>query len=274
MKKNTKSVLLLLALGWTIPACVSSSEYDRVQRRLQETEARLQQTQALLEEKNEVQKKLRNHLNQKSDEMGQLNTQMTSLKSRYDSREEELAQANRENQKLAATLEEKELALASASRSKEDQERVLEAYNKDLKSLIDSGDLSVSLVNGKLVVAMPSDVLYPTGSAQISERGQNTIRELGLVFTKLREKRLQVEGHTDDVPVRTGRFQSNWHLGYSRAMAVIDLLTRAGVRPSQLSAASYGEHQPKVPNVDAESRQKNRRIEIIVVPDLTPLAAH
>ncbi len=266
------SVVLPILLN--LASCVSLSEHDRLQKRLEQTELRLQQTNTQLQAKDQAQKKMRDYLNQKSDENSDLSLQLASMKSRDKAREEELSLAAQQNSKLAKTLADKELALASASRSKEEQELLLAQYNKQLKDLIAAGDLSVSLVNGKLVVTLPSDILFATGSAKVSERGQNTIQELGQVFLKMRERRLQVEGHTDDVPIRRGRFDSNWHLGHGRAMAIIDLLLKAGVAGSQLSAASYGEFQPKVPNTDESSRQGNRRIEIVIIPDLSVLTAH
>lgn len=265
------SGLILLGLLAGMQACVSVDEHEQVLKQWQESQQELREKSALLEQAEADRAKLRRHLDRQQGDLGDLNYEMALLKHQDKRQAEDLQKLQAT---LARTLEEKDLALASASRSQEEGRKLLESYQKQLASLIDAGDLTVSLVNGKLVVAMASDILFPTGSAKVSDRGLNSLAELGRIFVANRERRLQVEGHTDDVPVRGGRYDSNWHLGHARAMAVVDLLLKAGVSPQRLSAASYGEYQPRVANLDENSRQKNRRIEIVIIPDLSPLLAH
>jgi chemotaxis protein MotB len=253
-------------------SCVSLSEHAALERRLQASEARLARTQDVLQQLQAERQRLRGHLDSQLTQVDKLQNDINSLESKRKAMRENLADAQRVNQQLAATLDEKEKALLAASRSKEDQESLLAAYQQKLKSLIDSGDLSVSLVDGKLVVALPTDILFASGSAKISSRGESTLEELGKVFESMPDKGLQVEGHTDNVPIRGGRFESNWHLGHSRAMAVVDILMKTGMPAQKLSAASYGEHQPKLPNTDDLNRQKNRRIEIVILPNLDVLS--
>jgi chemotaxis protein MotB len=261
------SILMMLT-----QSCVSISEHEALRQRLQASEARLMQTQDELQRLQSERQRLRMHLDSQLTQLDQLNGEIGSLEAKRKAMRQNLEEAQRVNQQLAVALSEKEMALASTARSKEDQERLLASYRDKLKSLIDSGDLSVSLVDGKLIVALPTDILFASGSAKISERGEITLRELGRVFESMPDKGLQVEGHTDNVPIRGGKFESNWHLGHARAMAVVDILLSTGVPAQKLSAASYGEHHPKAPNTDEINRQKNRRIEIVVLPNLDVLS--
>jgi chemotaxis protein MotB len=260
-------VLTLLGFG-----CVSASEHARLEHRLSVTQAQLTQTQTELERLQNERMRLRKHLDTRGVQLDELNHELSSLDSKQKAARRELERAQAANRELVESLAEKEKALLAAGQAKDAQQKMLAAYRSKLKSLIESEDLSVSLVDGKLVVSLPTDILFASGSAKISERGQDTVMEVGKVLQTVQGKRLQVEGHTDNVPIRGGQYASNWHLGHARAMAVVDILVHAGVPAVQLSAASYGEHQPKVPNTDDESRQRNRRIEIVVIPHLGILA--
>lgn len=260
--QNIYSALICLLL---CQSCVSITEHEALQRRLAQTQQELDRMRA-------ERQKLRTHLDTQLTQIDSLNSELGSVEMKRRAMRDDLDQALKANQQLASTLDEREKALASATRSKDEQAKLLDAYQERLKKLIESGDLSVSLVDGKLIVALPTDILFASGSARISDRGQGTLMELGRVFQSMPDKRLQVEGHTDNVPIRGGRFESNWHLGHARAMAVVDILLRTGVTASKLSAASYGEFQPKAPNTDDENRQKNRRIEIVIIPNLEIIA--
>ncbi len=263
--RNLKLLFLALIVFAPSPACVSLSEHELLQRRLSATQLELQ---ALKEER----MRLRKHLDTNSNQMDELNRELNTRDSRQEASRMELARAQAANRELADSLSAKDKALLQAAEAKDEQQRMFLAYRNKLKSLIESKDLTLTLVDGKLVVSMPSDILFASGSASISERGQSTIMEVGRVLQGTPDKRLQVEGHTDNVPIRGGRFASNWQLGHGRAMAVVEILVRAAVPAAQLSAASFGEHQPKVANTDDESRQKNRRIEIVVMPNLDAIA--
>ena len=85
------------------------------------------------------------------------------------------------------------------------------------------------------------------------------------------DREYQVEGHTDDVPIATAQYPSNWELASGRALTVVRTMIEAGLGPERVSAASYGEYKPASDNDSDEGRAQNRRIEIVVVPDLSDL---
>ena len=139
------------------------------------------------------------------------------------------------------------------------------------RQLIDAGTLQVKIVDGRMVVALATDVLFGSGSAALSDEGKDALASVAAVLATIDDRRFQVEGHTDDVPIRSEKYPSNWYLASDRAIGVVDHLVASGMDPTQLSAASFGEHRPAGSNMTDEGRSANRRIEIVLVPDLSDL---
>ncbi len=142
------------------------------------------------------------------------------------------------------------------------------------KGLIDSGKLKVKIVAGRMVVELASDILFDSGSAALSKDGKTALVEVAGILASIADRSYQVEGHTDDVPIHTERFPSNWELGSARAITVVNALKEGGVPPTRLSAASYADNRPVMPNKSNEGKAANRRIEIVVVPDLSQLPGY
>ena len=178
---------------------------------------------------------------------------------------------------LNASIEEMTRALGElAERKAQAEERIREF--RDLlgrfQELIDAGRLKVRIIDGRMVVQLATDVLFSSGSASLSADGRKAIREVAEVFAEIPDRRFQVEGHTDDVPIRTERFPSNWELASARALTVLREMLEAGLPPQRVSAASYGEFDPVAPNRTPQGKAQNRRIQIVVVPDLDGLPGY
>lgn len=176
--------------------------------------------------------------------------------------------------RLKATIEETATALRELqARKAQAEERV--AQYRDLlarfKTLIDAGRLKVKIADGRMVVELATDVLFASGKADLSEGGKAAVAEVGAVLAGLPDRKFQVEGHTDNDPIKTPQFPSNWELASARAITVVRALVAAGVAPERVSAAAYGEFRPVAPNQTAEGKSANRRIEITVVADLSQL---
>lgn len=142
-----------------------------------------------------------------------------------------------------------------------------------LRRMIDAGDLEIALRSGRMVLVLPTDVLFDSGKARLGARGTEALSQLGSVLTTLEGRRFQVTGHTDDDPIRYSGFESNWELSTERALAVVKVLVASGMKPSSLSAAGYAEFDPVVANDSAEHKAKNRRIEISLQPNIDELVA-
>lgn len=142
-----------------------------------------------------------------------------------------------------------------------------------LKRMLDAGDLQIVLRSGRMVLVLPNDVLFDSGKAELKPHGKNTLSAVAEVLATLDKRRFQVAGHTDDQPIRYSGFPSNWELSTARALAVVNLLTKSGMRPETLSAAGYGQFDPVQPNDTAENKAMNRRTEITLQPNIDELVA-
>jgi chemotaxis protein MotB len=168
-----------------------------------------------------------------------------------------------------ARLEELRRAEAAA----EAQTRLYRELALRLKMMVDAGDLSISLRDGRMVLQLPNDVLFDTGRVVIKPHGQEALRQVADVLKTLEGRRLLVTGHTDNVPIATPRFPSNWELSSGRGLEVVRFLIAQGVPPRSLAAAGYGEFDPVASNDDDEGRARNRRIEIALQPNVNELVS-
>lgn len=120
----------------------------------------------------------------------------------------------------------------------------------------------------KVTIEMSEKILFASGSAQLNSEAGATLNSLAESLNKV-EGDVIVQGHSDNVPVRGGRFDSNWQLSAARAFSVIEKLTEKGVPEKRLAAWGFGENRPLVGNETAENRAQNRRIEIVVLKKKT-----
>jgi chemotaxis protein MotB len=178
--------------------------------------------------------------------------------------------------KMGNERDELQRALAEMRAREAEQQKRLQEFTdltQRFKKLIDAGTLSVRIVDGKMVVSLGSDVLFPSGSAKLSAKGQETITTVGTQLAAIPDKKYQVEGHTDNVPLKSPQY-TNWELASARALSVLKSMIQNGMPADRVSAASFADTAPVAPNDTAENRARNRRIEIVVVPDLSSLPGY
>lgn len=186
----------------------------------------------------------------------------------------EKARLVKDQSSLQASVKEMETALIElAQRKAQADARVAEYRNllSRFKALIDAGKLKVKIVDGRMVVELATDVLFSSGSANLSKDGEAALKEVAVVLAGIPDRRFQIEGHTDNDPINTPQYPSNWELASARALVVTKALISGGMPAAQLSAASYGDLRPVASNDNKEGKAANRRIEIVVVPDLSTL---
>jgi chemotaxis protein MotB len=177
---------------------------------------------------------------------------------------------------LQASMEEMERGLTELRSREAEAEAEVAAY-KDLlarfKEMIDAGTLRVKIVDGRMVVELATDILFGSGSADLSAPGKEALGQVATVLAAIPERDFQVEGHTDNAPIKTKQYPSNWELAAARAITVVRALETGGLPPERVSAASFAFHKPAAPNDTPEGKASNRRIEIVVLPDLSGLPA-
>ncbi len=140
------------------------------------------------------------------------------------------------------------------------------AMKEKLQRLLKDRQMNGSVVDlhqGRARIILSGGVLFESASAQLTPVASARLAEIAQLLRTTRQ-RIMVEGHTDDRPIRTARFPSNWELSTARALAVVKLFGQQGIPPDRLKFVGYGEHRPKVTNDTEANRQQNRRIEIKV----------
>ncbi|MDX1519100.1 MAG: flagellar motor protein MotD [Gammaproteobacteria bacterium] len=143
-------------------------------------------------------------------------------------------------------------------------EEIARNITEQVKPQIDEEAVSISHSDDFIEVEINNNVLFPSGSARLNSEALPILISLSEVF-KTFNNAIQVEGFTDNEPIRTTAFPSNWELSAARAASVVHLFMKAGIEPDRMVAVGYGEHRPVASNDTEEGRRRNRRV-VIVIP--------
>lgn len=174
-----------------------------------------------------------------------------------------------------AALAEREKRIEELERIIADQDSIAQRLNQILREALlgfQSDELSVEIRNGKVYVSMSDKLMFKSGSASVEQKGKEALAVLARVLGQNKEFEILVEGHTDNVPIRTSRFPDNWELSVARATSMVRILVdEHGLDPNRLTASGKGEFSPRATNDTAEGRAKNRRTEIVLSPQLDEL---
>jgi chemotaxis protein MotB len=188
-------------------------------------------------------------------------------------------------ERMAADLEQLRLALEEYKRRAAQLEKIRERFDqlrKKLEKLTELG-LKVSIRHNRMVISLPGDVLFASGQDTLREEGLSVLGAVAEVIRtdkQLSKRYFQVAGHTDDRPLRAGtRFGDNWGLSAMRARRVLLFLVGpidgkepgGGLDPLRLHAAGYGETDPIADNTTDPGRQSNRRVELVLMPDVSEM---
>jgi chemotaxis protein MotB len=181
-----------------------------------------------------------------------------------------------------ALLTQKDAELLDKAKRMDDLSRKLDAQTQALvglrKTVADalvnfkSDELTVTSKDGKVYVSLSEKLLFKSGSADVDPKGKDAIGQLAAVLNANPDIGVMVEGHTDSIPIASGRYKDNWELSSARATSIVRLLTADHqLAPARVTSAGRGEWVPVASNSDADGRAKNRRTEIILTPDLKEL---
>ena len=180
---------------------------------------------------------------------------------------------------LAQSLEQQRRALEEYKRRAEQLEQIRKRFDLlkgKLEQLVKLG-LSVEVRDNRMLIQLPGDVLFDSGRVQLKKRGLEILTAVAAVVrgdADLAAREFQVAGHTDSKPLRGGKYQDNWGLSSMRARSVVVFLTTTeadgggGLDPRNWSAAGYGDTDPVANNDTPEGREKNRRVELVVMPNV------
>lgn len=177
---------------------------------------------------------------------------------------------------LTRSLQDQGTKLLELQRMLARQDSLTNALRQKVKNALtgfEGKGLTITQKNGMVYVSMEDKLLFKSGSFEIDTRGAEALKELGKVLAQNSDINIMIEGHTDDVPYNgKGELKDNWDLSVKRSTTVVRLLTEnKGIDPTRITAAGKGEYLPIDKAKTAQARQKNRRTEIVLTPNLQEL---
>ena len=287
MKKITAFIVILLSLN----SCVSNrvfndlesryaqlkDNYNRQTKSIENLNAEIKDLTEKFVTLEETLEETEDSLNQKQQKLEQLESSLDLLKQNS---ETALKERIAENEALMEKIAERENELADRmarvdelegliTRQQEAMRNLKEKLSDALLNFEDKG-LTVEARDGKVYVSMENKLLFRSGSWTVGAEGRLAIEELGNVLADNPDIAILIEGHTDNVPYSgKGPLKGNWDLSTKRATAIVNqLLENPDILPQNLTAAGRGEYLPIAPNSTRQGRAANRRIEVVLSPQL------
>ncbi len=261
MRNTIKLAVVLLAGTILGTACVSSGTFEAKQAELDKA---LQEQNSLKQDNAKLQAKV-DDLNRR---IAEVKKQMDQVKAYGKDKANEAGQ-------LAAGMENLQKRLDELEKQKkiaESRAAMFRSLVAKLRSMVDAGQIKVTVRNGRMLLVLPNDILFDSGKTDLKAEGKEAIATVAKVLATMpADRHFLVAGHTDNLPIHSKKFRSNWELSTGRAVEVVRLLIDNGMKPSQVGAAGYAEYDPVADNGTAEGQKLNRRIEIVVEPNLSEL---
>ena len=217
-------------------------------------------------------------------ETQKLLSELQAAQANLKSKEDMLRQLEETLDTKKASLDELTFELEKRNARLVELEKILDAQKRiaqDLKNKVseallgfENNGLTVTQKNGKVYVSLDEQLLFRSASWEIDSNGRNALRKLAAVLERNPDIQITIEGHTDDVPYNPSgsQLRDNWDLSVKRATTVVRVLLEGSkIDPKRLTAAGHSEYLPVDPGKSPDARQKNRRTEVVLTPDLTSL---
>jgi chemotaxis protein MotB len=235
-----------------------SSTYDLLASKNSRNMAeKAKETKELLKQLGEIQ----NSLLTKEDDLNNLSNSLAEKQLALEKAQEELEERSARVAELEYIINKKDSMVTTLK----------QRISKALIGLEGEG-LTVVQKNGKVYISLEEDLLFASGKYQVGTAGISALNKLSAALADQKDLEILVEGHTDSIPISKGTVKDNWDLSVLRATAVVKvLMSNPNLSPIQLTAAGRGEHMPFKDNATSEGRAANRRIEIILAPNLDDL---
>lgn len=207
---------------------------------------------------------------------GKMNRDLTQQQQQLLAIQQNLDKTRRENDSLSTSLEEREKKVVELEQVLANKDKAVQELKSRISNALlnfKENDLTVQVKNGKVYVSLAEQLLFGSGSIDVDQKGVGALQQLAKALKDQKDINIMVEGHTDNVPIskKSAYMQDNWDLSVMRATSITKILVNGGVSSKQLVAAGKGEFSPLVGNDTPQNKQKNRRTEIIITPDLDEL---
>lgn len=259
MKLILISALTAMALLST--GCVSKQTHEATLQELGKTRDSLSGAQRMISDQKDL-------IAKNTAEIEQSNNDLLALENKKRALQEEFENAQARLNESQSQLETMRQIEAETTKRNE----IYARFVNELQKMIDGGQLTVSIEQGRIVINLPDNVLFASGQTTVNAEGQEALKQIAGVLKEFSDRRFQIEGHTDNVPIKSARYPSNWELSTARALSVVHLMVAEGVQAQNVSAAGFGEFYPRAENETEQGRALNRRIEIIMLPNLDILS--
>ena len=213
-------------------------------------------------------------LGQTQNQLGASHAREDQLKKEREERDDEIAHLHADANKLANNLQATQREMEALRRVHAQAEQRNELYRTlvaRLRDAIGAGTLAVEVRKGKMLVKLGDAILFDPGQALLKPDGQRALRQVAQALKEIPDRDFLVAGHTDNRPIKSSPFASNWDLSTARAVTVVRFLQGEGVDPRRLAAAGYSEFDALAENDTPENRALNRRIEVVVMPRIDEL---
>ena len=202
----------------------------------------------------------------------EMNIDKASLKNQNDSVFNDLSTLSAESKLTIADQAKRLKNLQTIIQSQKDVMTKLKTSITDALMNYKADELSVYIKDGNVYVSLEEKLLFQSGSDVVDPKGKEALKTLAKVLNTTTNITVMIEGHTDNVPIKTLQFKDNWDLSTARATSILRILTNDdGFSSSLITASGRGEYHPVKSNLTAEGRASNRRTEIILSPDLKEL---
>jgi len=256
MKKTFHYLTILtLMLSFTAISCVSSKKFKASEARVSQLLNDNASTQTLLERCNT--------------QVKDLNDQKTSLLNENSLVSNDLKSLTAESK---MTIAEQARRLKSLQDIIQGQKNVMSKLKNSIADALmnyKSDELSVYTKDGNVYVSLAEKLLFKSGSDVVDPKGREALKSLALVIANTKDISVMIEGHTDNVPIKTKLFKDNWDLSTARATSIVRILTiENSFDSNRITASGRGQFHPIKDNETAEGRAGNRRTEVILSPDL------
>lgn len=278
MKKHFyyKTCALVLFTVIFLSSCVSTKKYDALLADKINTESEKSFTEEQLEMAKEEIDRLKDRIEKLNKQIDKLASDTAQSNKKYGELEQYYNNLLVNSDKLSKEFVDQQKKIHELEKVLEEKEKAVnDLRHKVSQALLNfkENDLTVNIKNGKVYVSLAEQLLFGSGSIVVDKKGVEALKQLAGVLKDNPDINIMVEGHTDNVPIsrKSQYMQNNWDLSVLRATSIVDILTEAGVAPSKITAAGKGEFSPLNDNDSAEGRQKNRRTEIILTPELDEL---
>jgi chemotaxis protein MotB len=196
---------------------------------------------------------------------------MKKVLSKLAQNEEMLQQLNAQLENKTAEVSVMEQELARLEQQAADERRDFERLRSELQEELSGREIEMrQLKNRATLIRVGSDILFNSGSAEITEDGKTTLDVIAKIIKEYPRRTVRVEGHTDNVPIGgllQARYPSNWELSAARAARAVRYLHATGMDPTKFQVVGYGSQRPVIAREDPDARSRNRRIEIVLVPE-------